>query len=105
MLAIRRLQWSLKATFLESFHPNRKAIDVPVHNLDSISTMIEEDKQSTRADIAIEVSLDDTEESIKALSHIDRLGVQEDLYLSAECKHLRDLLQNALERVDCFDGY
>ena len=75
MLAVAGSQRSLKATTFQSLHPDRQSVAVPIHDLDTIATQVEEDKQAAVADIACQVLLDDSKESIKALSHIDWLGV------------------------------
>ena len=79
MLAIGRAKWSLETTLLQSLHPNSESVPVPVHELDTIATQVEEHEHSSIANIEMEVGLDDSEQPVEALSHIDGLGVQVDL--------------------------
>lgn len=78
VLAIAGSQWPLETTSLQSLHPNRQAIAVPVHDLDSVAAQVEEDEQTAFAHVASQVALDDPKEPIKTFSHIDGAGVQED---------------------------
>ena len=55
-----------------------KPIVIPIEELDTVATMIEEQEQTALANVPSEVIGDYSKEAIKALSHIDRLGMQED---------------------------
>lgn len=68
----------LVAAYLQSLHPDSKPIVVPIEELDSVATMIDEQEQTTLPNVLSEVFGDDSKETIKAFAHIDRLGVQED---------------------------
>lgn len=80
MLAIGDAHGALKAPSLESLHPDRDAIGIPVQKLDTIAALIEEHEQAAIAHIALKVILDDAVETIEALAHIDGLAVQVDGY-------------------------
>ena len=87
VLVIAGAQWSLKATAFQSLHPNREAIAVPVHDLDSVAAQVEKDEQSTLACIGPQVTFDDAKEPIKTLSHIDGTSVQIDRHLRVYREH------------------
>ncbi len=78
MLAIGATKWPLEAALFESLHPDGDAICIPIEDFQTIESLIEEHKQSSVAHIAFEIALDDTKEPIKALAHVDGLGVQID---------------------------
>lgn len=83
MLAISAPEWPLEAALFESLHPDRDAIGIPIEDLNTIESLIEEHKQSSVAHIAVEIALDDTKEPIEALAHVDGLGVQIDRHRRA----------------------
>src|ERR1700688_2885781 len=53
-----------------------------MHQLDPIETPIEKQKQIALANVASELRLDDGMQAVKALAHIDVLGIEIDLRLS-----------------------
>jgi hypothetical protein len=83
MLAIGAPEWPLEAALFESLHPDGDAIGIPIEDLNTIESLIEEHKQSSVAHIALEIALDDTKEPIEALAHVDGLGVQIDRHRRA----------------------
>ena len=83
MLAIGAPEWPLEAALFESLHPDGDAIGIPIEDLNTIESLIEEHKQSSVAHIAVEIALDDTKEPIEALAHVDGLGVQIDRHRRA----------------------
>lgn len=87
MLAVGTAYGALEASSLESLHPDGNAVGIPVQELDAIASLVEEHEQAPLADISLEVVLDDAIEAVKALAHIDRLGVQVDGDRRAEGKH------------------
>jgi len=94
MLAIGRAKWSLETTSLQTLHPNSESVPVPVHELDTIATQVEEHEHSSIANIKMKIGLDDSEQPVEALSHIDGLGVQIDFDLWADSEHLGDPFQD-----------
>jgi hypothetical protein len=56
---IVRQDWSLKATVLKPLHPDRKPIVVPIQQLDSIASMIDEQEQATASNIPSKVARHD----------------------------------------------
>ena len=55
VLAIGRAQRSLEAIGLQSLHPNRDTIAVPVHELDPIATQVEEHKNPSVSHVEMKV--------------------------------------------------
>jgi hypothetical protein len=87
MLAIRGARWALEAASLEALHPNGDAIGVPVQELDSIASMVQEHEQAAFAHIAPKIVLDDSEEAIETLAHVDGFGMQVDGDRGAQSQH------------------
>ena len=88
MLAIGAAKRPLEAALFETLHPDGDAIGIPIEDLNTIESLIEEHKQSSVAHIATEIALDDTKEPIEAFAHIDGLGVQIDWNRGVRSKHL-----------------
>ena len=49
-----------------------------MNELDAIATQVEEHEYTSIANVEMEIGLDDSEQPVEALSHIDGLGVQVD---------------------------
>ncbi len=103
VLAIGASKRSLETASLEPLHPNDHSVDIPVHELDSIATSVEEHEQSALPNIELIIILDDSKESIKTLASIDRINVKIDLDRRSQRKHLGDLVENRLEGFDRID--
>jgi hypothetical protein len=78
MLGIAGRLWMLKASALEPLHPNGNPVSIPVHALDHIATLVDEEEQSSRSNVHEELVLDDSKETIKTSSHVSRLGIEID---------------------------
>jgi hypothetical protein len=76
MLPIGTSNRALKAAFLQTLHPNSDSVGIPVQELDPIQAMVQEHEQATIAHVALKVILDNPEETVEALAHIDGLGMQ-----------------------------
>jgi hypothetical protein len=87
MLPIGASNWALKAASLQSLHPNSDSIGVPVQELDPIQAMVQEHEQATIAHVALKVILNDPEETVEALAHIDWLGMQVNGNRRVESEH------------------
>jgi hypothetical protein len=75
-------EWPLEGPALQSLHPNGQAVAIPIHQLESISSAIEKQKQIAQADVALELGLDDGVQAIEALAHVDVLGIEVDSRLA-----------------------
>ena len=47
MLGVSCPLWMPKTSALESLHPNRNPVIIPVHALDRVATLVDEDEQSS----------------------------------------------------------
>lgn len=103
VVSIGGTQWSLEAISLQALGPDCHAVGIPVEDLRLVASSIEEEEQSTFADIAMEVREDDAVEAVEALAHVDRRAVKIDLHLGVDGEHLRDHLQDARQRVNGFE--
>src|SRR5262245_27808863 len=63
---------------LETLREKRKPGAIPVHELQVVATTIEDHEESTGEWILAQRRLDDPNESIERLAHVDRAPVRED---------------------------
>ncbi len=68
----------LKRAGFQPFIENAKPVTIPKQDLDSIATLIEEQKQVSRQGILIEDQLRLTHEVIEAVVHLRRRRAEED---------------------------
>ena len=66
---------------------NRETIGIPIHELDAIATQIDKHEEPAVTNIHAKLVFNDTKEAIKAISHVDRLGVKIDSNRRGEAKH------------------
>src|ERR1700691_5978855 len=71
-------EWSLESPAFQTLHPNGQPVAIPIHQLESIPSAIEKQKQITRAHVTLELGLDDGVQAIEALAHVDVLGIEVD---------------------------
>lgn len=103
MVSVGGTQWSLETISLQTFGPDCHTVGIPVEDLGLVASSIEEEEQSSFANVAMEVREDDAVEAVEALAHVDRCAVKIDFYLGVDGEHLRDRLQDARQRVDGFE--
>ncbi len=67
---------SLKASTLQSLHPNEETVSVPIKQLDAVESAVEEQEQIAEANVALKLRLHERVKTIEAFSHIDVFRVQ-----------------------------
>ena len=82
-MVVRSRARSLISSLLESLHKNRQSITVPPQDLDTVSTLVDKQKNISLANVSIEFSLNNGHQAIKAAAHVDILGIQIDARRSA----------------------
>jgi hypothetical protein len=87
VLSIGTSNRALKAASLQSLHPNSDSVGIPVQELDPIQAMVQEHEQAAITHIALKVILDNPEETVEALAHIDWLGMQVNGNRRVESEH------------------
>ena len=70
-----QLMWPLEPRLLQSFHPQGKAIAFPVNALHKGTAVITEHKQTGTEWVELHLRLDDRDQAIDRLSHVNRLPV------------------------------
>ena len=76
-----------KRSAFESFVPDDITITIPVENLHEVMALVEKDEELPGKRVAVEEMPDDSNESVKRFSHIDRRGIDGNFCIDVEVQH------------------